>query len=93
MTLSLTILFIHLIANVRGPYRLAGIMPESPWPWLVVSLVMLSATVPGGPSLQAVTIVSFAETCRTMNEAQSSEALRIGNEVRRINPNISIHLA
>ena len=45
MTLSLTILFIHLIANVRDPYRLAGIMPESPWPWFVVSLVMLSATV------------------------------------------------
>jgi hypothetical protein len=45
MTLSLTILFIHLIAPVRSPQDLAAIMPEPPWPWLVVSLVLLSASV------------------------------------------------
>jgi hypothetical protein len=48
MTLSLTILFIQLIANVRGPHRLVGIIPEPPWPWLVVSLVLLIMSVLAG---------------------------------------------
>ena len=45
MTLTLTVLFIQLIVNLRGSYGLAGIMPEPPWPWLVMSLVLLSASV------------------------------------------------
>lgn len=45
MTRALTVLFIQLIANVRGSYGLAGIMPVPPWPWLVVSLVLLLMSV------------------------------------------------
>jgi len=41
MTRALTVFFIQLIANVRGPHGLAGIMPEPLWPWLIVSLVLL----------------------------------------------------
>jgi hypothetical protein len=45
MTRALTVLFIQLIANVRDSHGLAGIMPEPPWPWLVVSLVLLLMSV------------------------------------------------
>jgi hypothetical protein len=48
MTRALTVLFIQLIANVRSPHELAGIMPEPPWPWLIVSLVLLSMSVLAG---------------------------------------------
>ena len=41
MSLTLSFLFIRFIANVRGPHRLAGIMPEPLWLWLVVSLSLL----------------------------------------------------
>ena len=45
MTRAFSVLFIQLIANVRGSHGLAGIMPEPPWSWLVVSLVLLSTSV------------------------------------------------
>lgn len=45
MTWALTVHFIQLIANERSPHGLAGIMPEPPWPSLVVSLVLLSLSV------------------------------------------------
>ena len=45
MTWALTVLFIQLIANARGPHRLAGIMPEPLWLWLVMSLVLLFVSV------------------------------------------------
>jgi len=48
MTWALTVLFIQLIANARNSQGLAGIMLEPPWPWLVVSLVLLSASVLAG---------------------------------------------
>ena len=48
MTWALTVLFIQSIANVRGARGLAGIIPEPSWPWLVVSLVLLSASVLAG---------------------------------------------
>ena len=41
MNLTLSFLFIRLIANVRGPHGLAGIMPEPMGLWLVVSLALL----------------------------------------------------
>ena len=41
MSLTLSFLFIRLIANVRGPHGLAGIMPEPLGVWLVVSLALL----------------------------------------------------
>lgn len=45
MTWALTVFFIQRIANERDSQGLAGIMLEPPWPWLVVSLVLLSASV------------------------------------------------
>lgn len=45
MTWALTVLFIQLIANARGPHRFTGIMADPPWPWLVVSLVLLFVSV------------------------------------------------
>jgi membrane protein implicated in regulation of membrane protease activity len=45
MTWALTVLFMQLIANLRSPHGLAGIMPASPWLRLVVSLVLLSMSV------------------------------------------------
>jgi hypothetical protein len=41
MSLTLSFLFIRFLAHVRGPHRLAGIMPEPLWLWLVVSLALL----------------------------------------------------
>ena len=45
MSLTLSFLFIRLIANVRGPHGLAGIMPEPLWLWLIVSLALLFMVV------------------------------------------------
>lgn len=45
MTLTLTVLFIQLVTNLRGSHGLAGIMPEPLWPWLAVSLVLLLMSV------------------------------------------------
>jgi hypothetical protein len=41
----------------------------------------------GEPSLNALPVVPFSETWRTMNETRSNEALVIENELRRINHN------
>ena len=45
MNLTLSFLFIRFIANVRGPHRLAGIMPEPLGLWLIVSLALLFMVV------------------------------------------------
>lgn len=45
MSWALPFLFMRLIANVRGPHGLAGIIPEPTWLLLVVSLVLLLISV------------------------------------------------
>ena len=48
MTRALSVLFIQLIAHVRGAKELVGLMAESLWLWLVVSLILLLISVVAG---------------------------------------------
>jgi uncharacterized membrane protein YtjA (UPF0391 family) len=48
MTRALSVLFIQLIAHVRGAKELAGLMAEPMWLWLVVSLVLFFISVVAG---------------------------------------------
>ena len=74
MSLTLSFLFIRLIANVRGPHGLAGIMPEPLWLWLVVSLVLLFIGVLASRRVNTVTLASFSETHRPIIRSTSQRA-------------------
>jgi hypothetical protein len=48
MTRALSVLYIQLVAHVRGAKELASLMAEPTWLWLVASLVLLFISVMAG---------------------------------------------